>query len=80
MLESGFVALEGIFIGAVLALVTASQLVASGEFGEGVAFVIPWVDLAVLTLGSLLGSLLATMWPAQQASRIPPAAALRIAD
>ena len=80
VLESGFVALEGILVGAVLAIITASQLVATGEFGEEVVFKIPWVNLGVLTIGSLVASLLATAWPAQEASKIPPAAALRIAD
>ena len=78
--ESAFVAFEGIVIGAVLALITASQLVATGEFGEDLAFVIPWTNVLVLTTGSLIASVLATVWPAQEASKIPPAAALRIAD
>jgi putative ABC transport system permease protein len=80
VLESGFVALEGIVVGAVLAIITASQLVATGEFGEDIAFKIPWLDLGVLTVVALGASLLATAWPAHQASQIPPAAALRIAD
>ena len=80
VLESGFVALEGILVGTVLALITASQLVGTGEFGEGVKFIIPWGNLAVLTIGSLVASVLATAWPAQEASKIPPAAALRIGD
>lgn len=80
VLESGFIAFEGITVGALLAMVTASQLVATGEFGEDIDFVIPWLDVFVLTGGSLIASVLATAWPAQQASQIPPAAALRIAD
>lgn len=80
VLESGFVALEGILIGAVLAIITASQLVATGEFGEDIQFIIPWGNMAVLTIGSLIASILATAWPAQEASKIPPAAALRIGD
>jgi putative ABC transport system permease protein len=80
ILESGFVALQGILIGAVLALVTASQLVANGDFGEGLVFEVPWVQLAVLCSSTLIASLLATAWPAQQASKIAPAVALRIAD
>lgn len=80
VLESGFVAFEGIVIGALLALVTASQLVATGEFGQNVAFDIPGVQLLILTLTALIASILATAWPAQQASQIPPAVALRIAD
>jgi putative ABC transport system permease protein len=80
LLESGFVALEGTLVGSVLALVTASQLMDHGDFGEGIAFVIPWISVIVLTSSALLASLLATTWPAQQASRIAPAVALRVAD
>jgi putative ABC transport system permease protein len=80
VLESGFVALEGIVIGALLALITASQLVATGEFGQNVAFDVPGVQLVILTVTALVASLIATAWPAQQAAQIPPAVALRIAD
>jgi putative ABC transport system permease protein len=80
LLESGFTAIEGILLGTVLALVTASQLVANGDFGQGVEFQIPWLDVGVLCTVSLVASLLATTWPAQQASRIPPAVALRVED
>lgn len=80
LLESGFVALEGILIGSILALVTAAQLVANGDFGEGAEFVIPWGQLAVLGGAALAASLLAAAWPAQKASGIAPAVALRIAD
>lgn len=80
VLESGFVALQGILIGAALALVTASQLVGTGEFGEDIAFDVPWGQLGLLTGVALIASLLATAWPAQEASKIPPAVALRIAD
>ncbi len=80
VLESGFTALEGILVGSSLALVTAAQLVGNGDFGEGIEFVIPWSAVALLCVISLVASLLATLWPAQQASRIPPAVALRVAE
>ncbi|MDQ3785400.1 MAG: ABC transporter permease [Actinomycetota bacterium] len=80
VLEAGFVALEGILVGAALALVTASQLVKNGDFGEGIELIIPWDQLGILTGTALAASLLATAWPAQQASSIPPAVALRVAD
>lgn len=80
VLESGFVAFQGIVVGVILALVTASQLVASDAFGEGIAFLVPWSEIAVLTAAALAASLLATAWPAQEASKIPPAVALRLAD
>jgi putative ABC transport system permease protein len=80
LLESGFVALEGILIGSLLALVTSSQLVANGDFGEGIEFIVPWLQVVVVCGLSLIASLLAAAWPAQQASKIAPAVALRIAD
>ena len=82
LLESGFVALEGILIGTALSLITSYQLVTQSEFfGDiRVPFTIPWGQLAALLGITLLASLLATVWPAQQASRIKPAVALRIAD
>jgi len=80
VLESGFVAFQGILIGVVLALITAKQLVATGEFGEDIVFDVPWGQLALLTGIALVASLAATAWPAQEASKTPPAVALRIAD
>jgi putative ABC transport system permease protein len=78
--ESAFVALEGICIGTALAILTAWRLVSNETFGEDLAFSIPWVQLAVLVVGTFVASLLATATPAQQASRIRPAVALRITD
>lgn len=80
VLESAFVAFQGILIGVALALITAKQLVATGEFGEDIGFEVPWTQLALLTGVALVASLLATAWPAQEASKTPPAVALRIAD
>ena len=80
ILESAFTAFEGILVGTGLALITAYQLISNGEFGEGVVFIVPWLDLTILVLTAIVASLLATAWPAQQASQIPPAVALRIAD
>jgi putative ABC transport system permease protein len=78
--ESAFTALQGIVVGTALALVTAAQLVASGEFGESAEFTIPWTDIGILTGAALVASLLATAWPAHQAAAIPPAVALRTAE
>jgi putative ABC transport system permease protein len=80
MVESSFIAFEGIAIGVVLANLVAWRLVGSDAFGEGLAFTVPWAQLALLVLATFAASLLATIAPAQQASRIRPAVALRIAD
>jgi putative ABC transport system permease protein len=78
--ESSFIALEGIVIGVVLALITAWRLVNSGSFGSGTAFAVPWSQLALLVVVTYIASLLATAAPAIQASKIRPAVALRITD
>ncbi len=80
LLESGFVAIEGIVVGTALAIVTASRLVNNGDFGEGITYEVPWTNIALLTGAALVASLIATAWPAQQASRIAPAVALRTAE
>jgi putative ABC transport system permease protein len=80
MAESSFVALEGIIVGTVLALITTWRLAGSGTFGSALGFSVPWPQLALLVVGTFAASLLATVTPAEQASRIRPAVALRIAD
>jgi putative ABC transport system permease protein len=79
-IESGFVAVEGTLIGALLALITLYDIVAlSDSFGE-LAFSIPFLELGALLAGTVAASLLATVWPAISASRIRPAVALRTTD
>lgn len=43
-------------------------------------FSVPWVQLGLLVTLTFVASLLATLAPAQQASHIRPAVALRLAD
>ena len=78
--ESSFVALEGIFMGTGLALISTWRLLTSGAFGDGLEFSVPFGQLAVLVTLAFVATLAATASPAQQASKIRPAVALRIAD
>jgi putative ABC transport system permease protein len=80
--ESTFVALEGIVLGAALSIVTSYLLFKNDEElnASGVGFPIPWASVVVLVAAAALASILATVWPARQASKIRPAVALRIAD
>jgi putative ABC transport system permease protein len=80
LFESGFVAVQGILIGSVLALITSAQLVGTDSFGETAVFEIPWTPIFVLCAAALTASIFATAWPARQASRIAPAVALRVAE
>jgi putative ABC transport system permease protein len=80
--ESTFVALEGIVLGTALSIVTSYLLFKNDQElnASGVGFPIPWTSIAVLVAAAALASVLATVWPARQASKIRPAVALRIAD
>jgi putative ABC transport system permease protein len=79
-IETATVAVEGSVIGCVLALVTLYDIVAlSDSFGD-MTFAVPWLPLAVLLVGTVAASLLATLWPTVTASRIRPAVALRMTD
>jgi putative ABC transport system permease protein len=80
--EASFLAVQGIVLGTVLALVTAYNLLThSSTFGgQSIDFHIPWIPILVVSSIALVASLLAAAAPAAQASRIKPAVALRIAD
>jgi putative ABC transport system permease protein len=80
--ESTFVALEGIVLGAALSIITSYLLFKNDQElnASGVGFPIPWASIAVLVAAAAVASVLATVWPARQASKIRPAVALRIAD
>ena len=82
LLESTFVALEGILLGTALSIVTSYLLFRNDDSlsGSGVAFPVPWMSISLLVLATAAASLAATAWPARQAARIKPAVALRIAD
>jgi len=78
LLESSIVALLGIIIGTVLALALSYQLLdfMKGEI-EGLEFQIPWVQMLIIAGVSWIASMLMTIIPARQASKIYPAEALR---
>jgi putative ABC transport system permease protein len=78
--ESSFVALEGIGLGTGLAIVSTWRLMTSGAFGDGLEFAVPFGQLAIIVSLAFVATLAATASPAQQASKIRPAVALRIAD
>ena len=82
LLESGFVALEGILLGTALSLVTSYLLFRNDDDlqGAGTPFPIPWLSISLLVAATAAASLAATAWPAQKAARTDPAVALRNAD
>lgn len=82
MLEAGFVAFQGIAVGALLGTATAYQLIENAAVfgGIDVAFTIPWSEVLLLLGITLAASITAAGWPARQASRIRPAVALRTVE
>jgi putative ABC transport system permease protein len=78
MIESSFVALLGIGLGTVLALIPAYHMINDmAKEMPTIQFQVPWGTIA-LVVGLAYGmALLATWLPARQASRVSPAEALR---
>ena len=80
LLESSFVSLTAIVVGAALALVISSNVVADAAEQPGfeeLALVVPWQTLAVVFGVVFLAALGTTLFPALRASRVYPAEALR---
>jgi putative ABC transport system permease protein len=79
VLEASFIALVGISLGTVTGILLGQAMI--GQFFSvitaGRALAVPWTQIGVIVLGAYLFSLLATILPAIQASRIYPADALR---
>ncbi|MBN1147658.1 MAG: ABC transporter permease [Anaerolineales bacterium] len=78
LIESSFVALLGIGLGAGLALIPAYQMITdmAAEI-PGLTFRVPWTEIGLVSGVAYSMSLLATWLPAIQASQITPAEALR---
>jgi putative ABC transport system permease protein len=79
LLESSFIALSGIVVGVGVGVLLGQTLVA-GSFdvlADGRTFTVPWLQIAGIVIGAYGFSLLTTILPAWQASRIYPAEALR---
>ena len=80
LLEAGFIALSGIFLGLVLGLSFAANLFTSGEFGEtakGIPFTVPWAQVGLVTSFAFVAAMVTTYLPARAASRVAVAEALR---
>jgi putative ABC transport system permease protein len=80
VVESAFVAVEGVLIGTVLALVCAWSITLTDAFGDSLGFRVPFGAIGLLVVGTFVCALLATALPARAAARIRPAVALRLAD
>ena len=80
LLESSYVAILGIAMGCILGLILAFNIIrfiSQEESGEGISFVVPWVNLLVIFLIAYGAALLATLFPSREGARIHPSEALR---
>lgn len=78
VLEASFIALTGLFIGATTGVVLGDKMI--GQFytlATDQIFPMPWLSIAGMGVLAWLFSLVATLLPAWQASRVFPAEALR---
>ena len=80
LMESSFVALEGILLGTALSLLTAWLLYRNSSAFSGLegGFAIDWTTISILVAGTFAASLLVTLAPARRAARIRPAIAVRV--
>jgi len=79
IMESSFIALTGIVVGASVGVLLGDALVGTNyeSISDGTVFTIPWGQIGIIVLIAYGFSLLTTILPALQASRIYPAEALR---
>jgi putative ABC transport system permease protein len=79
LLESSFIALTGIAVGVIVGTILGGNLVGTSyeTIADGRTFGLPWGQIGVIVLIAYGFSLLTTVLPALQASRIYPAEALR---
>jgi putative ABC transport system permease protein len=83
LLESSFIALTAIILGAALGLIVAHNIISSSAAtyaaGSGItlSLAVPWLMLGVIFLSVYLVALATTLIPARYAARVYPAEALR---
>jgi putative ABC transport system permease protein len=80
LIESSFIALTAIVVGAGLALIISNNIVndtASQSSWSDLQLTVPWLNLTIIFAAVYAAALLATLAPALRASRVYPAEALR---
>jgi putative ABC transport system permease protein len=82
VLESGFVATEGVVLGALLGTLTTWLMYERSAMFQSMhtGFPVLWGTLGMLVAVTVAASLVATVGPARRAARILPALATRVAD
>ncbi len=78
LIEILFVATMGVFIGVVSGVMVSHEIfnVMVSDFGGDIEFTVPWFKIAQVTAIAYLATIICTIIPARNASRITPAEAL----
>lgn len=81
LVEAVGIAVEGVAIGVLIALVASRGLVLTdNNFAEGLQWTVPLGEVGAIVALALVAASITAAWPASRAARIHPATALRIAD
>jgi putative ABC transport system permease protein len=75
--ETSFITILAILIGVALGIGVGYQIYVDNYKEAGSRFVIPWINLIAISIIAYLATLIFTFYPSVQASKIPPAEALR---
>jgi len=79
LIEILFVASIGVIIGIASGVLVAHEIfnIIVSDFGQGMAFEIPWVKIATVVAIAYIATIICTIIPANNAAKISPAEALR---
>jgi putative ABC transport system permease protein len=77
LIETSFVTVLAILIGVALGIGVGYEIYVDNYKEEGSRFVIPWINLIVISIIAYVATIIFTFYPSIQASKIPPAEALR---
>lgn len=77
LIETAFIVGMGVLSGVTLAVVLSRNMFTADAESSGIAFTVPWVQITVMALATVVIALVMTWMPSRQAARIAPAEALR---
>jgi putative ABC transport system permease protein len=81
MVESSFMAMEGVGLGVLISVVATYVFTNSGaDWAKGWHWQLPLGSVLVIVAIAMASTVIAAVWPARRAARVQPAAAIRIAD
>ena len=77
LIEISFMTILSTIIGLLLGIGVGHQIFNGGFDDIGASFIIPWGNLLLVSILAYIATLIFTVYPARQASKVPPAEALR---